>query len=92
MEPHFKKMGKIIIQDHKRYKIMIPLIDEYPALEEEDFATKLTQFKDKFRSSSNKTKLSKRNNIMTFLDFILITTMNLMRKSSINKKNYRQFL
>lgn len=31
---------------------------------------KLTQFKDKFKNNSNKTKLNKRNNIMTFLDFI----------------------
>jgi hypothetical protein len=46
MEPKFKKMGKIIIQDHKRYKIMIPFHNEYPSMEEEDFATKLTQFKD----------------------------------------------
>lgn len=46
MEPHFKKKGRIIIQDHKRYTIMIPLMDEYPSLEEDDFATKVTQFKD----------------------------------------------
>ena len=46
MEPQFKKKGKIIIQDHKRYTIMIPLLEEYPALDEPDFATKLTQFKD----------------------------------------------
>jgi hypothetical protein len=46
MEPKFKKMGKIFIQDHKRYTIMIPLLEEYPSLEEEDFATKVTQFKD----------------------------------------------
>ena len=46
MEPQFKKKGKIIIQDHKRYTIMIPLLEEYPSLDERDFATKLTQFKD----------------------------------------------
>ncbi len=46
MEPQFKKKGKIIIQDHKRYTIMIPLLEEYPSLDESDFATKLTQFKD----------------------------------------------
>ena len=46
MEPQFKKKGKIIIQDHKRYTIMIPLLEEYPSLDERDFATKLTKFKD----------------------------------------------
>ena len=46
MEPQFKKKGKIIIQDHKRYTIMIPLLEEYPSLDEPDFATKITQFKD----------------------------------------------
>jgi hypothetical protein len=39
-------MGKIIIQDHKRFKIMIPFLHEYPSMEEEEFTTKLTQFKD----------------------------------------------
>jgi superfamily II DNA or RNA helicase len=31
---------------HKRYTIMIPLLEEYPSLDELDFATKLTQYKD----------------------------------------------
>ena len=30
----------------KRYTIMIPLIQEYPSLDEESFSSKLTQFKD----------------------------------------------
>jgi hypothetical protein len=32
--------------EHKRYTIMIPLLEEYPSLEEENFASKLTQYKD----------------------------------------------
>ena len=31
---------------HKRYTIMIPMVEEYPSLDESDFATKLTQYKD----------------------------------------------
>jgi hypothetical protein len=46
MEPQFKKKGKIIIQDHKRYTIMIPFIQEYPSLDEENFSSTLTKFKD----------------------------------------------
>jgi len=46
MEIQFKKMGTILLQDHKRYTIVIPMIDEYPSLEEEDFVTSLTKFKD----------------------------------------------
>jgi Helicase conserved C-terminal domain/Type III restriction enzyme, res subunit len=46
MEPHFIKKGTIIIQVHKRYTIMIPFLEEYPSLDEKDFATKLTQYKD----------------------------------------------
>jgi hypothetical protein len=40
------KKGMIIIQDHKRYKIMIPLQTDYPSLDDFNFASKLTQFQD----------------------------------------------
>lgn len=41
-----RKLHTILIQDHKRYVIQIPLISEYPSLDEEDFSSQLTRFRD----------------------------------------------
>lgn len=41
-----QKLDIILIEDIKRYKIQIPLISEYPSLDEEDFSSQLTRFRD----------------------------------------------
>ena len=47
MNLHIKKIGLILIPRHKKmYLIRIPLLNEYPTLDEEDFASQLTRFKD----------------------------------------------
>ena len=47
MNLHIKKIGLILIPRHKKmYVIRIPLLNEYPTLDEEDFASQLTRFKD----------------------------------------------
>jgi hypothetical protein len=40
------KLHNIIIEDFKRYVIQIPLQSEYPSLDEDDFSSQLTRFRD----------------------------------------------
>ena len=41
-----RKLHTILIQDYKRYMIQIPQTSEYPTLDEEDFSSQLTRFRD----------------------------------------------
>jgi len=41
-----RKLNLILIEDHKRYRVQIPLLSEYPSLDEEDFSSQLTRFRD----------------------------------------------
>jgi hypothetical protein len=41
-----RKLYTILIEDYKRYVIQIPKASEYPSLDEEDFSSQLTRFRD----------------------------------------------
>lgn len=41
-----RKLYTILIENIKRYVIQIPMISNYPSLEEEDFSSQLTRFRD----------------------------------------------
>ena len=41
-----RKLNTILIENIKRYKIRIPLTSDYPSLDEEDFSSQLTRFRD----------------------------------------------
>lgn len=41
-----QKLDTILIENIKRYVIQIPLMSEYPSLDEEDFSSQLTRFRD----------------------------------------------
>ena len=41
-----RKLYTILIENIKRYVIQIPTVSEYPSLEEEDFSSQLTRFRD----------------------------------------------
>ena len=41
-----RKLNTILIENIKRYKIQIPLTSDYPSLDEEDFSSQLTRFRD----------------------------------------------
>lgn len=41
-----RKLNTILIEDYKRYVIQIPLHSEYPSLDEDDFSSQLTKFRD----------------------------------------------
>ena len=81
-----RKLNTILIEDYKRYVIQIPLHSEYPSLDEDDFSSQLTKFRDfNIKSKSYHPRISE-------LASLADSLCNLERELSTYQTVIRNFL